>query len=216
MSRAFDTVLFDLDGTLLDSIGLIVDSFHHTMQAHGLPPQPDEHWRRGIGTPLAKALAPWARDDAERDALVATYRAYNLAHHDARVRAYPGVVEAVRTLAGAGVALAVVTSKNQASARRGLGVIGVADAFPVVMGADDVERHKPHREPVDRALERLGRPSTACMFVGDSLHDVGSAHAAGVVAAAVTWGAFGRDDLAAGAPHHVVDTPAELVALALG
>ncbi len=77
----YAAVLFDLDGTLIDSIGLIVDSFHHTLAAVGLPRRSDEDWIRGIGTPLRGQLAPFARDEADLDALVATYREYNMAHH---------------------------------------------------------------------------------------------------------------------------------------
>src|SRR4051812_46257994 len=91
----YSTVLFDLDGTLIDSIGLIVDSFHHTTDAFGLPRQRDSVWLAGIGTPLRGVLAPWARDEAMLDALLATYRAHNTEHHDERVRAYPGAREVV-------------------------------------------------------------------------------------------------------------------------
>lgn len=214
-SARYRTFLFDLDGTLLDSIALIIESFHHTMAAHGLPLVPDAHWRAGIGTPLVRALAPFAADEGARDALVATYRRYNLAHHDTRVRAYPGVVAAVRALAARGCALAVVTSKNRASALRGLELMGLAAELGALVALDDVTHGKPHREPVDRALALLGRDTRDCVLVGDSVHDVACAHAAGVAAAAVTWGAFSHAELAPSAPHHVVTTVEELLALAV-
>ena len=75
------TFLFDLDGTLIDSVRLILDSYHHTLAAHGLPPRSDDEWLRGVGTPLTTQFAEW-RDSGLLDALVATYREYNLAHHD--------------------------------------------------------------------------------------------------------------------------------------
>ncbi|MCC6523121.1 MAG: HAD-IA family hydrolase [Polyangiaceae bacterium] len=212
----YATVLFDLDGTLLDSIGLIVESFHHTTERHGLPRQTDAHWLAGIGTPLAAAFAPFAAGPAERDALIATYRSYNLARHDARVRAYPGVVAAVRAVAARGAALAVVTSKNRATARRGLELVGLGDTFEIVVGGDDVTRPKPHREPVDRALELLGRAADGSVLVGDSVHDVACAHAAGVASAAVTWGPFSPAQLLPSRPHHLLHAPEELVALVAG
>ena len=85
---AYSTVLFDLDGTLIDSIGLIVESFHHTFAAFGLPPESDATWLRGIGTPLRGVLAAHARDEAMLEAMLATYRTHNVANHDARVRAF--------------------------------------------------------------------------------------------------------------------------------
>ena len=89
---AIQTVLFDLDGTLIDSIRLILDSYHHTLAAHGVPPRTDEDWLRGVGTPLSVQFAEWRDDLGKVEAMVATYRAYNLAHHDRMVTVYPGVV----------------------------------------------------------------------------------------------------------------------------
>src|SRR5574338_355773 len=84
---AINTVLFDLDGTLIDSIDLILSSYRHTMVAHGFPDVPDAEWLKGVGTPLRAQLGPWARDDSHLEALVATYRDYNLSNHDTMVRA---------------------------------------------------------------------------------------------------------------------------------
>ena len=92
---AIQTVLFDLDGTLIDSIRLILDSYHHTLAVHGLPPRSDEEWLRGVGTPLHVQFAEWRHERDQLDAMIATYRAYNLAHHDRMVTVYPGVVPAI-------------------------------------------------------------------------------------------------------------------------
>ena len=89
---AIQTVLFDLDGTLIDSVRLILDSYHHTLAAHGLPPRTDEDWLRGVGTPLSVQFAEWRDDRGTLEAMIATYREYNLAHHDRMVTVYPGVV----------------------------------------------------------------------------------------------------------------------------
>ena len=92
---ALTTVLFDLDGTLIDSIQLIIDSYHHTLEVHGLPPRTDQEWLDGIGTPLRVQFAEWAHDEERMEAMIATYRDYNIFHHDSRVTVYPGVVEMV-------------------------------------------------------------------------------------------------------------------------
>jgi len=213
---AYANVLFDLDGTLIDSIGLIVDSFHHTTDTFGLPRQRDEVWLAGIGTLLRSALAPWARDEAMLDALVATYRAYNIEHHDARVRAYPGAREAVLELLAAGVRLAVVTSKNRQGTERGLRAAGLSGVIEVLVCADDVTRHKPHREPVDRAVSLLAADRAATLFVGDSVHDMHAGRAAEVRTGAALWGPFARADLERGEPTHWLASPRDVVALALG
>jgi|SRR6185437_3489896 len=213
---AYSTVLFDLDGTLIDSIGLIVDSFHHTTDAFGLPRQPDAAWLAGVGTPLASAFAPWARDEAMLVELVATYRAYNLDHHDARVRAFPGAREAVLELRAAGVRLAVVTSKNRSGTERGLRAAGLSGVIEVLVCSEDVTRHKPHREPVDRAVSLLGADRGATLFVGDSVHDLHAGRAAEVRTGAALWGPFARAALEPGEPSHWIASPRDVVALALG
>jgi pyrophosphatase PpaX len=212
----YTAVLFDLDGTLIDSIGLIVESFHHTFEAFGLAPQSDATWLQGIGTPLRGVLAPWARDEAMLDAMLAAYRAHNVHHHDARVRAYPGVGAVVRGLLAAGIRLAVVTSKNRPGTLRGLRAAGLEGAIEALVCAEDVTHAKPHREPVDRALALLGADRGATLFVGDSLHDMHAGRAAEVPTGAALWGPFDRAHLEASAPSHWLATPEDVLPLALG
>ncbi len=207
------TVLFDLDGTLIDSIRLIIDSYHHTLAVHGIPPKTDQEWLDGIGTPLRVQFAEWAHDEEQMDALIATYREYNIFHHDSRVTAYPGTVEMVRAVRAAGCRTGLVTSKNRIGAFRGLRLVGLEDAMDVVVGADDVTNPKPHREPVDLAVAQLGADPATTIYVGDSLHDMHAGRGAGVRTGAVLWGPFSRSDLAAAEPSHWLETPAELLTL---
>jgi pyrophosphatase PpaX len=207
------TVLFDLDGTLIDSIRLIIDSYHHTLATHGLPPQSDDEWLAGIGTPLVVQFREWGEDPLRLEALVATYREYNLANHDSRVTAYPGVVEMIRLLHKRRVRLGVVTSKNVAGARRGLRLIGIEETMEVIVGADDVQNPKPHPEPIHLALDRLGVAAESTIYVGDSLHDMHSGRAAGVRTGAVLWGPFGRKHLEPAGPDFWLERPDQLVEL---
>lgn len=207
------TVLFDLDGTLLDSIRLIIDSYHHTLEVHGIPARTDRQWLDGIGTPLRVQFGEWAHDEARMDALIATYRDYNIFHHDSRVAAYPGVVETVRAVRAAGCRTGLVTSKTRVGAFRGLRFLGLEDAMDVVVGADDVTHPKPHREPVDRAVAHLGADPATTVYVGDSLHDMHSGRNAGVRTAAVLWGPFGRADLEVAAPDYWLRHPQELLTI---
>ncbi|MGH7645863.1 MAG: HAD-IA family hydrolase [Gemmatimonadales bacterium] len=208
------TFLFDLDGTLIDSIDLILRSYRHTMRTHrGIEP-PDEVWMEGLGTPLWVQFRHWSDDPAEIDAMVTTYRTYNLAHHDALARPYDGVTTEVLALAARGKRLGLVTSKMRDGAQRGLVLAGLADAFEVIVGADDVTHPKPHPEPVLQAVERLGAASRETVFIGDSRHDMECGRAAGVKTAAVLWGPFDRAHLENVEPDYWLETPDDIANLA--
>jgi pyrophosphatase PpaX len=210
---ALRTLLFDLDGTLIDSVRLILDSYHHTLAAHGLPARTDAEWLQGVGTPLRVQFADW-KDDSERlEALIATYREYNLANHDRMVTIYPGVLEAMRQVKARGATTGLVTSKNQQGALRGLRLVGLNELIDVMVCADDVENPKPHPEPVERAVRLLGADPTATVYIGDSIHDLRSGRAAGVKTAAVRWGPFGREHLEHAEPDFWLQRPEEIVTL---
>jgi pyrophosphatase PpaX len=208
-----ETALFDLDGTLIDSIELIRRSYEHTLRVHYGRAMTPADWLSGLGRPLRWQFAQYTDDAAEIEALIATYRAHNLAHHDAMITAFPGAVEAVRALKERGVAVAIVTSKLGSGARRGLERAGFGDLFDVIVGADDVDAHKPDPAPVVAALARLGRPAATAVMVGDSPHDLASGRAAGTRTAAVAWGPFARADLERARPDWWLDEPAQIAAL---
>lgn len=202
-------VLFDLDGTLIDTIEFILASVRHTFADRARGPT-DAEWIAGIGTPLRTQLAVYADGAADLDALVDRYRRHQRAHHDASTRCYAGVREAVAEIRRAGHRVGVVTSKLAEPATRALRHVGLDAMVDVVVGADQCERHKPHPEPVLRALTILGFDPRSAIFVGDSPHDVAAGNAAGVVTAAVLWGACSREVLLASKPTHVVEHVGEL------
>jgi pyrophosphatase PpaX len=207
------TVLFDLDGTLIDSVRLILDSYHHTLSCHGLEACDDDFWLAGLGTPLRVQFKPWSDDPQRLEAMIATYREYNLTHHDSMVTAYPGAVEMVRAIRRAGYRTGLVTSKNNPGAVRGLKLVGLEDEIEEIIGADDVVHPKPHAEPILLAMSRLGEPVNSALYVGDSVHDMQSGRAAGVKTAAVLWGPFGRHHLAPTEPDHWLEQPGDLLRL---
>lgn len=213
---AIRTVLFDLDGTLIDSIELILASYRHTLAAHGRPPVPDAEWLRGVGTPLRVQLGPWAESADELQALIATYRDYNLAHHDRMIHAFPGIAELMLGVRTARLRTGVVTSKNREGTRRGLRLFGLEEFIEVLVCADDVERPKPHPEPVERAVRELAADPATTIFVGDSIHDLHSGRDAGVLTGAVLWGPFRREELEPAEPDFWLETPADLGKLLLG
>lgn len=208
----FATYLFDLDGTLLDSVALILSSYRHTALVHTGSAPDDAVWLAGLGTPLRTQLRHLSEDPAEIEAMAETYGEHNLRNHDAMVRPYDGVVDAVRALASR-AELGLVTSKLHHGALRGLRTAGLEDAFDVVIGADDVPRHKPDPTPVLAALEWLGASATSTVFVGDSPHDMASGRAAGVRTAAALWGPFPRETLEPHQPDFWLEAPTELHSL---
>ena len=210
---AIQTVLFDLDGTLIDSIRLILDSYHHTLAAHGMPPRTDEDWLRGVGTPLNVQFAEWRDDMGKLEAMVATYREYNLAHHDRMVTVYPGVVAAIGAIRAAGRRTGLVTSKNRQGALRGLTLVRLEAMMDVLVCADEVTNPKPHPEPVEKAVALLGADPGTTVYVGDSIHDLVSGRAAGVRTAAALWGPFGRSHLEGAAPDYWLERPGDLITL---
>lgn len=209
----FSTVLFDLDGTLIDSVALILASYRHTLRTHRGTIPPDDVWLEGLGTPLRAQLARFAGDPAELEAMVGTYRAHNLANHDRMVCAYDGIDSALAALSAAGRRLAVVTSKLRDGAARGLRHCGLDRYFPVIVAADDTGRHKPHPDPVHKALDLLQADPAGTVFVGDSPHDMAAGRAAGVATAAALWGPFSRPTLAPWEPDLWLETPGDLALL---
>lgn len=205
------TVLFDLDGTLIDSVRLILDSYHHTLARHRLPPRDDAFWLAGLGTPLRVQFREWASDPVQLEEMIATYREYNLSHHDDMVTVYAGVPAMIGAIRRAGLRTGLVTSKNRPGALRGLAHVGLADTMDVIVGADEVANPKPHPEPVRLALRLLGADAPSAAYVGDSIHDMESGRAAGVLTAAVLWGPFGREDLAPAGPDHWLERPGDLL-----
>jgi pyrophosphatase PpaX len=204
-------LLFDLDGTLIDSIELILNSARHAFIGFEGRAPTDEEWRAGIGRPLQAVLREYAAGDAaEADRLFKRYREYQLEHHDRLIRPYEGIVETVQWLAHAGHPMALVTSKSDWMAEKALVHVGLDRLIPTIVGCDTCVNHKPHPEPVERALALLGVDATNALFVGDSPHDVESGRAAGVTTVGVAWGAFSAAELEASGADVVIDRVEEL------
>jgi pyrophosphatase PpaX len=211
----FPAILFDLDGTLIDSTRLIIESYHHTMRVHRGTTFPDSEWIQGLGTPLRVQFRRFTDDPDEVQRMIATYREWNLAHHDEMVRAFPGAVDATRTLKQGGARLAIVTSKNRHGVKIGLERCGFDGLFDTIVTSDDLEASKPDPAPVVAALAALGEPAAAALMVGDSPHDIASGRDAGTRTAACLWGPFERGVLAAERPDYYLNSFQDLVLLAL-
>lgn len=205
-------LLFDLDGTLIDSIGLLLASMQHAFDGRTRVPTVAQ-WTAGIGTPLRSQLAEWCDDDAAVEALVDRYRTYQDVHLERMTSLYPGVRELLEWARGDGYRLGIVTSKGRGMTARSLDHVGIAGMFDVVVTYEDTSTHKPGPEPVLHALARLGCDRADAVFIGDSPHDMFAGRSAGVRTAACLWGPFSRDELASATPTWWLDSPGELAAL---
>jgi pyrophosphatase PpaX len=191
-------VLFDLDGTLVDTVPFILACVRHTFEGYGRAPT-DAQWIAGIGTPLRDQLASFALDPADVEPLFQRYRAWWLQHHDAQTRLFPGADEVVRTLHARGHPIAVITAKIEVGAERTLRHVGLRELVHVIVAADTVARSKPDPMPVRHALARLDRAPGESLMIGDSPHDLAAGRGAGTHTAGVLWGAATAEVLAPGA-----------------
>lgn len=216
-------VLFDLDGTLIDTTDLISRSYQHALTSVlGQPMAPDELYL-GYGQPLPEAFSsilahrktvPGGSEHlALIDRLIATYREFNVANHDLLAREFPDVRPILGELRRRGYVLGLVTSKGREIATRGLRLLRLDGAFQTTVFMEDSERHKPHPDPLWIALERLNsrdHPRSA-LYIGDSTHDLRAGRAAGVQTAGALWGPFPPESLIAEAPDYLLHAPGELL-----
>jgi phosphoglycolate phosphatase len=199
--RPLAAVLFDLDGTLLDTLPDIALALNRALEEAALAPLPLETVLAGVGRGAAvlveRMTAGVPLEAAQRAHILERFFAhYEALHHaqDARVRAFPGVHECLERLRSRGYRLAVVTNKRRDLALRSLADGGVLDAFELVVGGDTCAERKPHPAPLWHALARLNVPVGAALMVGDSSNDVDAARAAGLPVVVVPYGYNGGED----------------------
>lgn len=194
-TRPIEVVLFDLDGTLVDTAALILASFRYaTQKVLGYSP-PDEQLTDMVGIPLdyqMRVISPKHADE-----LVRVYREHNSIVHDELIKYFPGTREALDTLQAEGMRMAVVTSKRREVAARGLSRFNLSDYFELVIGSNDTDKHKPDPEPLLLAAERMSVSADQTIYLGDSPYDMEAARAAGSIAVAALWGMFSRERLRA-------------------
>jgi len=206
----FETVLFDLDGTVIDSGPIIVASMRHAARTVLGRDVEEDVLTAAVGGP--GLLAQMRLLDEERvDELVRVYREHNEPLHE-QLQACAGILDVLRDLKAEGGRLGIVTAKRRVTVALAFEVLPELEPlFDVVVGADETERHKPHPDPILHALDELGADASDAAYVGDSPFDVAAAKAAGVFAVAVTWGGIhGEERLAAEEPDAIVHTSEEL------
>jgi pyrophosphatase PpaX len=207
----YPVVLFDLDGTLIDSGAMIVASMRHATATVLGREIPEDELRAAVGGPGLIAQMR-ALDESRVDELVEAYRLHNEPLHS-ELEPCPGIEDALRTLRDEGRRLGIVTAKRRATVRLAFDVLPqLEDFFDLVVGSDDTVRHKPHPDPLLVALDRLDARPRDAAYVGDSPFDVQAARAAGVAAIAVAWGGIHEPKrLAQERPDALVHTAEELL-----
>jgi pyrophosphatase PpaX len=206
----YPTVLFDLDGTLIDSGAIILSSFRHATRTVLGRSLPDEELAALVG---GSSIYEQMRtlDPTRVDELVRVYREHNEPLHD-DLKAFEGVEHVLSLLSGEGRRLGIVTAKRRRTVDLAFAVLPIERYFDAVVTAETTERHKPHPEPVLAALDELGGEPHEAAFVGDSPYDVAAGRAAGVFTVAVAWGKLHpRARLLEAGADVLVSTPAELL-----
>lgn len=202
--QALNAVLFDLDGTLIDTNEVIIASYTHAYQQ--ILPELDTDRSRiidEIGPPLWDIFGRYAPDSKTVDRLVHAYHDYYKKHEATMHRLYPNVIETLKALKKRNIKIGIVTTKRKSAAQPSIDHYGLNDYFDVVIGYDDVTHPKPHKEPVEKALIALNHHSQALM-VGDNQSDILSGQAAGVLTAGVAWSIKGRAHLEAVNPDYIL------------
>lgn len=212
-----DPILFDLDGTLVQSGPGVMASVRHALAELGEPIPPDSQMHRFIGPPLAESFRDvCGLDPARAAAAIAAYREYYAEHGQFDSTLYAGVPELLDALRGAGRTLAVATSKASVFAESALEHFALRHHFRVVVGAR-LDGTRVRKADVLRvALERLGMPVGGAVLVGDRYHDVFGAITVGIPCIGVLWGYGSADELTSAGASSLVSTPADLLALLAG
>ncbi|MRS13227.1 MAG: HAD family hydrolase [Actinobacteria bacterium] len=208
--RRPDVVLFDLDGTVVDTIPHILASFRHATADVLGEALPDDVLMHHVGVPLAVQMRYFTDNEDVAERLLASYREFNHRTHDEMARLYPNTLATLDALRASGVCMGIVTSKSRHMADRALVLFGLGGYFKTVVTADDTDAHKPDPLPVLLAVQRLGADPENAVYVGDSPADIAAGNAAGVCTVAATWGVASRERLEAARPDATIDDIGEL------
>jgi len=216
VGSACKAMLFDLDGTLVDTLADLANAMNYGLRKYGLAEHSVAACRPMIGNGVETfALrAVGAGNEQLRDKVLAAMREYYAANWKANSRVYPGMAETVEKLRDRGIRLAVVTNKDHDAAREMVEYFFGKGAFAVIAGTDEQGRVKPDPASSLAVAKSLGVSTEECVFVGDSDVDIETAKAAGMRSVGVTWGFRPREVLENAGADVIVDTPGEILYVA--
>ena len=213
----YDLVLYDLDGTLWDSIPLIMECYKKAYDVVlGGTDRSDDDLQSYIGRPLGDTFS--MHDDETRDKLVKTYLEINCARlKENAIPIFPGVYDFLAKIRTSGVKQGIVTSKRESSAMITIDLLELEGYFDVKVFREATERAKPHGDPLIEAARRAGiTDMSRVLYVGDAVPDVLSAHDAGTDFALVGWTKMSREELDSLGPDYVIEVPEQLPCIIKG
>lgn len=198
----FKVILFDLDGTLLDSMPLIRKAYQNVFKKLGIP------WTENnmlqLATLPVKESAKRFAEKREQEFLT-TFFSYYLSEHNNLMKMFPGTLEMLELLKSRGCRLGIVTSKTRAGTMVSVDFLGITKLMDVIITDDDAVHHKPHPEPLLKALELLSASADTAIYIGDSSLDLIAAKSAGIQVAYVVWGAGDIEDIQQYNPDYIID-----------
>lgn len=205
-------LLFDFDGTLLNTNELIIQTFMHVLEERFPGQFSANDCKKFIGPSLNETFEQIAPDAV--DELIAAYQKWNIEHHDELVTEFDGVMDTLQQLHELGIRMAIVSTKRRKVVERGLQIMGAPPhLFEFLIGFEDVEHVKPHPEPVLKAIEKLGVTKDDVMMIGDNYHDIEAGKNAGVKTAGVAWSIKGEQYLQSFNPDYMLHHMEDLLAI---
>lgn len=210
----YKALLFDLDGTLLNTNELIIESFLHILGDKF----PGKYDRESVIPFLGPSLRETfdGIDPLLTESLILSYRAWNEEQHDQMVTAFDGVVETLQKLKNQGYKLAIVSTKRRSMIDRGLQLVGCQSLFDTIVSYEDVSNTKPDPEPILLALEQLNVSKENALMIGDNFHDIVGGQRTGVDTAAVAWSIKGEEFLATFDPTYMLQHISDLLSIKKG
>lgn len=211
---AFNTILFDFDGTLANTNGLVIESWQHVYRVLTGAEADEQDLKATFGEPLAISMEKYF-PDTPVDEAISIYRGHQEDIYEEMIQPFPGMVDLIKGLKDRSVKVAVTTSRMRNTTMIGLNKFGVTEYLDAVITCDDTSKHKPDPEPVLITLDRLNAKPEEALMVGDSMFDIKCAHNAGVKAVLVGWAeAVTEEDLSGpDAPEYFIEKAEDLLQL---
>lgn len=213
--KKMETILFDLDGTLLDTLTDLSNAVNYALRSHNLPERSPQEIRQFLGNGirnLVKAAVPPTLEEAAFEPVFATFRQYYMEHCLDFTQPYPGIMETLQALHERGTRMAIISNKLQPAVTE-LNNRFFRQYIDIAVGESETVRRKPNPDAVLCALDALDSNKATALYVGDSEVDVETARRAGLRCACVTWGFRDEDQLRPLAPDFLIHQPSELLQL---
>lgn len=204
-------ILFDLDGTLLDTNKLIIESFKHTYKTHLNIDVDEKEIVKYFGEPLSTTLKRYSEE--KLNDMLETYRAFNFLNHDSMTVIIEGVEETLEGLASKGIKLAVVTSKRELMARKGLKLFNIEKYFNTIITPECTHKHKPEPEPIYEACKNLNINPHESIMVGDSSFDILCGKNAGSKTCLVNYTVLDKSEIARYTPDYRIDKMKDILSI---